>query len=131
MRCAAWVIALSLFHSSAVPAEEVAATDEIPPVPPAYKPLRFIEDYSRLSNSPNRTDWLDPIKYMPLRTNDPSWYLTLGGELRERFEGNHDVNFGIGAGSDSYWLQRATLLGDLHLGERVRVFVEGISGLVA
>ena len=51
--------------------------------------------------------------------------------MRERFEENHDVNFGIGSGSDSYWLQRATLLMDLHLGERVRVFLEGISGLVA
>ena len=33
-------------------------------------------------------------------------------------------------GSDSYLLQRITLLTDLHLGERVRFFVEGVSGLM-
>jgi len=131
MRGAAWITLLLLLPSSAAFAEEVAATGEIPPVPPAYKPLRFIEDYSCLSNSLNGTDWLDPIKYISLRTNDPYWYLTLGGELRERFEGNHDQNFGIGTVDNSYWLQRVTLLGDLHLGERVRFFVEGISGVVA
>jgi len=34
-------------------------------------------------------------------------------------------------GRNSYWMQRVTLLADLHLGERVRFFVEGISGAVA
>src|SRR5450432_217382 len=80
-------------------------------VPPPYKVLRFDENYACLSNSTNRTDWVDPAKYIPLRTNDPAWYLTMGGELRERFEGYHDPNFGIGgAGPDSFWLQRVTLL---------------------
>jgi hypothetical protein len=105
---------------------------ETPMPPPAYKPLRFDEDYSSLSNATNRTDWFDPVKYIPLRTGDPAWYLTVGGELRERFEGNYDPNFGIGGlGPDSYLLQRVTLLTDVHLGERVRFFVEGISGIVA
>jgi hypothetical protein len=100
-------------------------------VPPAYKILRFDENYSCLSNPTNRTDWLDPIKYIPLRTNDPAWYVTLGGELRERFEGNYNPNFGIGGNeADSYWLQRATLLADAHLGDRFRVFAEGISGAI-
>jgi len=65
-------------------------------VPPAYKILRFDENYSCLSNSALRTNFFDPIKYIPLRTNDPAWYLTLGGEVRERFEGHYDPNFGIG-----------------------------------
>jgi hypothetical protein len=100
-------------------------------VPPPYKVLRFDEDYACLSNPTNRTDWIDPIKYIPLRTNSPGWYLTLGGELRERFEGNYDPNFGIGGQKpDSYWLQRVTLLSDVHLGERFRVFAEGISGVM-
>jgi hypothetical protein len=104
---------------------------EIAPPPPSYHVLRFEEDYSSLTNSLSRTDWFDPIKYIPLRTEHPSWYLTLGGELRERFEGNHDAGFGIGGvGSDSYLLQRITLLTDFHFGERVRLFAEGISGLI-
>jgi hypothetical protein len=112
-------------------ADDMTTTVEAPSSPSPYKMLRFDEDYSCLSNAANRSDWFDPIKYIPLRTNDPSWYLTLGGELRERFEGNFNPNFGIGGiGSDSYLLQRITLLADLHLGERVRFFAEGISGLM-
>lgn len=106
-------------------------TPESPFVPPAYKTLRFNEDYSCLSNPSNRTDWVDPIKYIPLRTNAPGWYLTLGGEVRERFEGKYDPNFGIGGdGANSYWLQRVTLLSDVHFGDRFRIFAEGISGVI-
>ena len=100
-------------------------------VPPAYKSLRFDENYSRLGNPTNCTDLLDPIKYIPLRMNEPAWYLTLGGELRARFEGSYNPNFGIGGKeANSYWLQRVTLLSDVHLGERFRVFAEGISGVI-
>jgi hypothetical protein len=108
-------------------------TGETPLPPPAFKVLRFDEDYSCLTNPANRTDWLfDPIKYIPLRKDASDWYLTLGGEVRERFEGVYDPNFGIGgAGANSYWLQRLTFLADAHLGERVRVFAEGISGVVS
>ena len=110
-------------------ADDMTAESHI--VPPTYTTLRFNEDYSYLSNPSNRTDWFDPIKYIPLRTNDPSWYFTLGGELRERFEGKYDPNFGIGGEQpDSYWLQRVTLLSDVHLGDRLRIFAEGISGVI-
>jgi hypothetical protein len=125
-----------IFVSAALPAaalaDDMAATGESPAAPPAYNMLRFDEDYSRLASPAHRTDQFDPIKYIPLGTNDRSWYLSFGGELRERFEGNYTPNFGIGGvGSDSYLLQRLTLLTDVHLGERVRFFAEGISGVVA
>jgi len=110
--------------------DKVSATGEMPAPPPAYDILRFNEDYSILSNPSNRCDWFDPIKYIPIWTNHPSWYLTLGGELRERFEAYHNPNFGVDVDHDAYWLQRITLLGDLHLSERLRFFVEGISGLM-
>jgi len=128
---------LPLFVAAALPAMVAAAAQELTPdaqiplTPPAYKMLRFDEDYSFLTNPANRTNWFDPVKYIPLRPDEPLWFLTFGGELRERVEGNYDPNFGIGGvGSDSYLLQRITLLADLHLGERVRFFVEGISGIV-
>ena len=112
-----------------------ARADDLVPesqfVPPPYKVLRFDEDYSRVNHPTNHTDAFDPIKYVPLRTNDPAWYLTLGGELRERFEGNYNPNFGIGGQKpDSYWLQRVTLLSDVHLGDRFRFYAEGISGVM-
>ncbi|SRR6266568_1044483 len=129
--CHARLIFLLPVLPLAMLAENLTTTGETPLPPPSYKILRFDEDYSCLTNPANRSDWFDPVKYIPLRENEPYWYLSFGGELRERFEGIHDDNFGIGSGPDSYWLQRVTLLGDLHLGERVRVFAEGISGVIA
>lgn len=127
----AFLIWLSAFLSAPVLADEITGTGEIPAPPLSYQMLRFDENYSRWANPSNRTDWFDPIKYIPLRANDPSWYLTFGGELRERFEGNYDPSLGIGgAGSDSYLLLRITLLTDVHLGERVRFFADGVSGLM-
>ena len=124
-------ISLLFVLPSTLCANDMTTTDEMPSAPPSYKMLRFDEDYSCLSNAVNRSDWFDPVKYIPIRTEDPDWYVSFGGELRDRFEGNYDPNFGIGsAGSDAYWLQRITALADLHLGERVRIFAEGISGLV-
>jgi alginate export protein len=110
-------------------AQNIVSTEETPLPPPSYKVLRFDEDYSCLTNPANHSDWFDPVKYIPLSTNHPSVYLSLGGELRERFEAMHNPDFGIPGSHDAYWLQRITLLTDLHLSERVRIFAEGISGL--
>jgi hypothetical protein len=126
-----WFITVLCVLPATLLADDMTTNGESSSPPPSYKMLRFEEDFSSLSNAANRTDWFDPVKYIPLRTNDASWYLTLGGEVRERFEGNFNPNFGIGGvGADSYLLQRITLLADLHLGERLRFFVQGISGLM-
>jgi hypothetical protein len=66
-----------------------------------------------------------------LSPQDPTTYLTLGGELRERFEYYQNPAFGLPGKYDSDLLQRITLFVDVHLGDRLRFFVEGISGLVA
>lgn len=114
-----------------VAAQKLTPDAQLPLTPPGYQMLRFDEDYSYLTNAANRTDFFDPAKYIPLRPNDPLWYLTFGGEVRERVEGNYDPNFGIGVpGSDTYLLQRITALADLHLGERFRFYTEGVSGIV-
>src|SRR6266446_9701087 len=124
-------ISLPVLLPVIVTAQQMIPGAEIPLTPPAYKIFRFDEDYSYLTNQDNRTDLFDPVKYIPLRKDDPFWYLSFGGELRERVEGNYDPNFGIGGvGPDSYLLQRITLSADVHLGQRVRFFVEGISGIV-
>src|SRR5581483_9989879 len=106
-----------------ISAQELKPGAEIPLQSPSYQLVRFDEDYSCLTKPANRSDGFDLAKYIPLREDDPLWYVSLGGELRERFEGNYDPNFGIhGLGPDSYLLQRVTLLTDVHLGERVRFF---------
>jgi hypothetical protein len=95
--------------------------------PPAFTPLRYDEDYSYLKDQPNRTDFLDPIKYIPL-TKDGNSYLTFGGQVRDRYEYFENSLFGSGPQDhDGYNLLRLRLNADLHLGPYVRVFAEGIS----
>jgi hypothetical protein len=124
------IILLLPLLAPAIKAADMTTTETAPFTPPPYQLLRFDENYIYLTNAADHTDWFDPIKYIPLRANEPYWYLTFGGEARERFEGVHDPNFGIVSGPDSYWVQRLTFLSDLHLGERLRLFAEGISGLI-
>jgi hypothetical protein len=103
---------------------------DAPATAPSYKPLRFEEDYSKLANEASPRDVFDDLRYIPFVKDSPDWYLSLGGELRERFEAIDHDNFGIQSGSDSFLLQRIVLLADLHFGSHFRGFVSGISGLV-
>jgi hypothetical protein len=99
--------------------------------PPAYKLLRYEEDYSYLKDPSRRTDFWDPIKYIPLCGRE-DWYLSLGGELRERYEFYHNQDAGAvppDARNNGYMLQRYLLHGDLHLGPNFRFFGQFLSGL--
>ena len=113
-----------------LPAAESVNLDAPSKTPAVYKPLRFEEDYSNLNDATNRRDVFDELRYVPLSKSSPDWFLSLGGELRERFEAIDHDNFGIQSGSDSFLLQRITLLADVHLGSHFRFFVSGVSGLV-
>jgi hypothetical protein len=93
-----------------------------------YKPFRYDEDWSFLANSANRDGWLDQFKYIRLGSYD--YYLTLGGEIREKFELVDKPGFGTGSYDPyGYLLQRYLLLADFHLGHRFRIFTELQSGL--
>lgn len=116
------------------PAESILSeyiTEAAPdPNPPPYTLLRYNERYDYLADPKNRTDFFDPVKYIPLSSTDQQSYLSLGGELRERYENYR--NAGLGSGTppnQSYLLQRVTLDADLHVDQRLRVFVQGLSGL--
>jgi hypothetical protein len=101
------------------------------PDPPPYTLLRFNEDYRYLSDPRNRTDLFDPLKYIPLNSKDPDSYLSLGGEIRERYENFSQPGFGTGKSpsENEYLLQRITLDADLHLNDHIRFFTQAISGL--
>ena len=49
--------------------------------PPAYKLLRYEEDYSYLKDPGRRTDFWDPIKYIPSGDRE-GWYVSFGAGLR-------------------------------------------------
>jgi hypothetical protein len=57
----------------------------VPKGPEPFKQLRYEEDYRYLRDESLRTDHLDRIKYIPLN-KDESVYLSLGGEIRQRYE---------------------------------------------
>jgi hypothetical protein len=68
---------------------------------------------------------LDSLKYIPLSPYDPKTYLSFGGNLRERFEANNAVNFGVGANhNQSYVISRSEAHADLRIADQLQVFVQ-------
>jgi len=101
-----------------------------PGPPPPYSVVRWNEDYSYLNDPNLRTDFLDPIKYIPLNDSG-DFYLSLGGQARYRYEYFNNANFGAGTqDADGYHLLRFLAHADLHLGPNVRLFVQGKSSLI-
>jgi hypothetical protein len=84
--------------------------------------LRFDDDYGCFRDPENRDNLLGDIKFIPLDQDE--WaFLSLGGEVRQRYEYTHDPLFGADPQDEAgVWLQRFTLHGDLHLGPHLRVF---------
>jgi hypothetical protein len=102
-----------------------------PPQPsstlPAYTLIRYDENYAYLHDPSQRTDFFDPIKYIPLG-DQPDWYVSLGGQVRDRYEQFNSTTFGAGPQDrDGYNLLRLMANADVHLGPYVRGFVQGLS----
>ncbi len=95
---------------------------------PAYRHnQRYLEDWSGLAgiDASRSGDFFDPIKYIPL-SDDGSVWVSLGGEARFRLE-SWD-NWRLRPANDNtftFWRVRAHA--DLHVGDHVQFFVEGIS----
>ena len=97
--------------------------------PPAYRKLRYEEEYTYLRDPRQRGDVFDPLKYIPLAPNG-AIYLSLGGEIRARYEYTHNPAWGQDAQDDyGVFLQRYSLHGDLHLTSSVRIFAQLLSAL--
>ncbi len=107
---------------------QVLAEDQAPSAAPPYRLLRYDEDYSYLRNPVNRTDFWDPVKFIPLNSQG-NWYLSLGGEARERYEYFHNPSWGQSPHGNGYFLQRYLLHGDLWMGKHLRFFSQLQSSL--
>jgi hypothetical protein len=91
---------------------------------PAIEFNRWAEDWSVLADPDVPREPLDELKYIPLSNTDPRTYLSLGINIRERFEVN-DVNFGTGGNQqDSYLLSRTEAHLDLRIQGQVQVFFQ-------
>ncbi len=109
----------------ALAADVVQETD--PPIPqrPSILFNRWQEDWSVLADPRVPRRPLDSLKYIPLAANEADVYLSLGANLRERFESNDAALFGTGKNvSQSYVISRAEVHADLHVGPQLQVFVQ-------
>jgi Alginate export len=93
------------------------------PTRPAISADRWQEDWSVLADPELRSQPFDNLKYIPLSSSDPNSYISLGLNLRERFEYNNAPSFGVGRiPGDSYLLQRLQWHVDVHINENWQVF---------
>ena len=86
---------------------------------------RWQEDWSALADPALRTEPFDNLKYIPLSSNDPHSYVSLGINLRERFESNDAPSFGVGKNrGDSYLLHRFQVHADVRPDANWQLFAQ-------
>jgi hypothetical protein len=101
-----------------------AEAQTLPRDPGPFPPVRYEENDRALADPAKRTSFFDAVKYMPLGS-DPSSYVSVGGEVRERYEHYTHEGFGLfGVRYEDYLLSRVLLHADVHLGDTVRAFVQ-------
>lgn len=116
---------LVLFVATAV------AQRQCPTSPPAYALLRQDEDYRYLRNRGCVNDHWDRLKYMQLGS-DADTFITLGGEIREWYEGYRNASWGYGPqDANGYLLQRVSIYSDIHTEPRLRFFTQLTSDIEA
>jgi hypothetical protein len=86
---------------------------------------RWQEDWSVLADPAVPREPFDDLKYIPLSNADPKTYLSFGADLRERFEANDAVNFGVGGTkAQEYVISRMEADADLRIHDEVQAFVQ-------
>ncbi|MFZ5556146.1 MAG: alginate export family protein [Pseudomonadota bacterium] len=106
----------------------MSAAADAPCVPGVAK-VRYDDDIACFREPANRRDSLDRLKFVPLVAGA---YLSLGGEVRQRYEHTRDPAFGTDPQDRAgVWLQRYAAHADLRLGDDVRLFAQLVSALAA
>lgn len=94
------------------------------PERPGFRNLRYEENWRYLADPTCMDGRLDQLKYMVL-DDAQQIYLSMGGELRLRYEFTNNPNFGRNpTDPDGYFLKRYLMHSDLHFTERARLFVQ-------
>jgi len=117
-------LACTVALSAPVRAEERAPRPAVAATRPQPSTNRWQEDWSALADPALRQTPLDRLKYLPLDAADPQRYLSLGANLRERFESIDAPGLGSGDTADAYLLQRLQLHADLRLGSDWQAFAQ-------
>jgi hypothetical protein len=99
--------------------------------PPRYRLLRYEEDYRYLRAASGAEDFFDPIKFVALDAGGDR-FLSLGGEVRIRYEYYRNFMWGVGPqDGNGYWLRRYMVHVDTHLSDAFRTFVQLKSNLAS
>src|SRR3984885_10295195 len=93
-----WLLSLTLLRvaAAATATDDSSAPVADSPARPAILFNRWQEDWSVLANPDVPREPFDDLKYISLSARDPQTYLSLGANLRERFESNDATSFGVG-----------------------------------
>lgn len=111
--------------ASPATAQEATTPDEGAPARPGIAFNRWQEDWSVLADPRTPREPFDGLKYIPLSAGDPKTYLSLGADVRERFEANDASNFGVGGSHPAdYVISRMEVDADLHLASQLQAFVQ-------
>src|SRR6266851_3096763 len=125
MRLRAGLLAVVGLLLAAASTSTAAADDDEAVRPKINLFYRWLEDWSALADPRLRTQPLDRLKYIPLPSDDPKSYVSLGLTVRERFELNDAALFGIsGNESNSYLLDRLQWHVDVRPNAHWQIFVE-------
>ena len=88
---------------------------------PAFRPLRYDEDYTALEKDTVR-DLYNKVKYTKIRSDG---YISFGGDFRTQYLIIHNENWSKAPrDKDGYTLNRWLFHSDLHLSRNLRVFAE-------
>ena len=119
------IIACALLCCSSI---IIAAHDKLSsqvPQRPSIMFNRWQENWSVLANPKVPREPFDELKYVPLSKTDPLTYLSFGANLRERFESNDAVNFGVdNSPSQSYVISRIESHADLRIANQLQLFAQ-------
>jgi hypothetical protein len=126
--CAASLVWLSIFGGVGR-SQTAPSTQPAPNASRIYTNERWDEDYGFLADPAQRSDFFDPIKYVPLNSAG-DWYASFGGQFRDRYEYFNNYTFGTGPQThNGYDLLRLTENADVHMSPYLRVFVQEASAL--
>jgi hypothetical protein len=90
---------------------------------PAFKPLRYNEDYSSFRNDTNLT-WYEKTKFTTLSKSKEA-YVSFGGEVRYRYFNIKNEDWGDApADKDGFVLSRLLLHSDWHFSKHIRTFIQ-------
>lgn len=117
-----FVMSLFYFHSSY--AETNVQDQTACPQRPSILTNRWQENWDVLKNSCVVKKTGDQFKYIPFKENS---YISLGANIRERFELNNSAKFGTAKNSnDQYLIQRLQMHVDARLAEQWQIFAQFI-----